>query len=180
MKQMQSDKYTIAWFKIADYVSRGEKERALGVYRLLSHSFNDDAIARQLEGDINLSCNEKVRAIELYRLSVELYLKTHRFLEAAAILENLIELVPGDIMLRVNVIDYYRELANFLKIDQHFHALILTTQIHLHYALVKTCIEKIIDTFLNTEHEDKLQSFFATLNACDQDLYDYARSYLKK
>jgi hypothetical protein len=37
MKQTQVDKHTIAWFKIAECVSRGEKERALGVYRLLSH-----------------------------------------------------------------------------------------------------------------------------------------------
>ena len=33
-------------------VARKEKERALGVYRLLSHSFDDLAFARQLEGDI--------------------------------------------------------------------------------------------------------------------------------
>ena len=89
MKQMQKDKYTIAWFKIAECVSRGEKERALGVYRLLSHSFNDDAVARQLEADIYLSCNEKERAIDLYKQAIELYKKSERFMEADAINEHL-------------------------------------------------------------------------------------------
>jgi predicted Zn-dependent protease len=73
MKQMQSDKYTIAWFKIAECVSRGEKERALGVYRLLSHSFNDNAVASQLEADINLAFNEQDQAVVLYRQAIDLY-----------------------------------------------------------------------------------------------------------
>ncbi len=86
---MQTDKYSIAWFKIAEYVSRGEKERALGVYRLLSHSFNDDAIAKQLEADIYLACNEKERAIGLYKQAAELYKKSKRSTEATAIDEHL-------------------------------------------------------------------------------------------
>jgi len=75
MKQTQFDKHTIAWFKIAECVSRGEKERALGVYRLLSHSFNDNAVARQLEADIYLSFEEYDAAIALYRIAMEMYQK---------------------------------------------------------------------------------------------------------
>ena len=71
MKQAQFDKHTIAWFKIAECVSRGEKERALGVYRLLSHSFNDDAIARQLEADIYCSFGEADQAVLLYQQAME-------------------------------------------------------------------------------------------------------------
>src|SRR5438552_2660485 len=97
---MQTDKYTIAWFKIAECVSRGEKERALGVYRLLSHSFNDSAVARQLEADIYLSCNEVDRAIFLYRQAMEYYEKSGRTLEAAAVCEHLVFLLPDDCALR--------------------------------------------------------------------------------
>jgi tetratricopeptide (TPR) repeat protein len=119
MKHMQADKYTIAWFKIADYVSRGEKERALGVYRLLSHSFNDDAVARQLEGDIYFSCNEIERAIFFYRQAIELYQKSKRFIEAAAICEHLIIVLPQDILLRREVILCYNNIKLASKIHKH-------------------------------------------------------------
>ncbi len=68
MKQVPSGKYTIAWFKLAECVSRGEKERALGVYRLLSHSLDDSALVCQLEGDIFLSFNDKQQAVTNYAL----------------------------------------------------------------------------------------------------------------
>lgn len=124
MKHMQTDKYTIAWFKIADCVSRGEKERALGVYRLLSHSFNDDAVARQLEADIYLSCNEQDRAIFLYRQAMELYEKTQRILEAAAVCEHLIFLLPHDIVLRKLALNYYLSLEISSKIYSLFQEII--------------------------------------------------------
>lgn len=124
MKHMQADKYTIAWFKIAECVSRGEKERALGVYRLLSHSFNDDAIARQLEADIYLFCNEQERAISLYRQAVELYKKSKRLMEAAAISEHLVVLLPQDLSLRHELIMCYDKLGLAAKIYVHSQFLI--------------------------------------------------------
>ena len=123
MKHMQADKHTIAWFKIAECVSRGEKERALGVYRLLSHSFNDDAVARQLEADIHFFCNEQERAIFLYRQAIELYKKSQRFMEAAAIAEHLILLLPCDMMLRYEIIACYNVLGFMNKMHTHFRFL---------------------------------------------------------
>ena len=58
MRHVPSDKYNIAWFRLAECVSRGEKERALGVYRLLAHSFGDEAFAHQLMGDLLLSFDD--------------------------------------------------------------------------------------------------------------------------
>ena len=124
MKHTQADKYTIAWFKIAECVSRGEKERALGVYRLLSHSFNDDAVARQLEADIYLSCNEQERAVFLYKQAMELYKKSARFMEAAAIGEHLVLLLPHDLPLRQDVIVCYHALELASKIYAHSQFLI--------------------------------------------------------
>ena len=69
MNQVVADKYNIAWFKLADCVARGEKERALGVFRLLSHSFDDPALARQLHGDLLLSFRDE-RAQEKYEEAV--------------------------------------------------------------------------------------------------------------
>ena len=55
MKHLPSDKYNVAWFKLAECVARGEKEKALGVYRLLVHSLDEPAFIRQLEGDLLLA-----------------------------------------------------------------------------------------------------------------------------
>ena len=93
MRQLPSDKYNVAWFKLAEFVGRGEKERALGLYRLLVHSFNDQALALQLEGDILLSFND-MNALEKYGSAALLYQERGRFIEAVAIYEHMIMLKP--------------------------------------------------------------------------------------
>ena len=55
MKQIPSDKYNVAWFTLAECVSRGEKVRAMSLYRLLVHSIKDGAFACQLKGDLLLA-----------------------------------------------------------------------------------------------------------------------------
>lgn len=91
MKQVPSDKYNIAWFRLAEYVARGEKERALGVYRLLSHSLDDSAFARQLEGDILLSFGD-AQALVCYQDAALLYKNAGLLRKAAAVYEHLHEL----------------------------------------------------------------------------------------
>lgn len=160
MKQMQSDKHTIAWFKIAECVSRGEKERALGVYRLLSHSFNDNAVARQLEADIHLCFGEQEIAIALYRHAIELYQKSDRFLEAVAICEHLLVMRPDDLLLRREAIKLYILLGIVSKIRIH--------------------ICKALDDIFTTNNQQCLQELLAVLRAHSDELYEYALAYLKK
>ena len=160
MKQTQLDKHTIAWFKIAECVSRGEKERALGVYRLLSHSFNDNAVARQLEADIYLSFSEKDLAISLYLQAMELYQKSHRFLEAVAVCEHLITMNPDDTMLRRDAIKLYNALDNLSKMYGH--------------------IEKALDIILSKGQNHQVQEFLSYLNGYSQDVYDYGVEYITK
>ena len=159
MKQMQFNKNTIAWFKIAEYVSRGEKERALGVYRLLSYSFNDDAVARQLEADIYFSFGECDSAIVLYRQAMDLYQKSNRVLEAVAVGEHLIVMSPHDMPLRRDVIRLYISLDNVSKIQMH--------------------ICKALDDMNVAENKQSLQEFLSTLRAYSDELYEYAHDYLQ-
>jgi hypothetical protein len=180
MKHMQTDKYTIAWFKIAECVSRGEKERALGVYRLLSHSFNDDALSRQLEADIYLSCNEQVRSIELYRQAMELYAKSQRFLEAAAIGEHLVMLLPHDMSLRSDLMNYYIALRNISKIYHHMQNLMVDHTKKDSLAFVMACVEKVIDVMLHEGQEKKLQDFLSMISVLNEQLYDHACAYTKQ
>jgi hypothetical protein len=124
MKQTQFDKHTIAWFKIADCVSRGEKERALGVYRLLSHSFNDNAVARQLEADIYCSFGDTDQAILLYQQAMDFYYKSQRFLEAAAVGEHLIAVRFDNLELRRHMVQLYISLGMITKIKVHVQVLV--------------------------------------------------------
>lgn len=115
MEQVHVDKYNIAWFRLAEYISRGEKERALGMYRLLCHSFDDAAFARQLEGDILLSFNDRA-ATEKYYEAAQLYQQDKRMLQAAAIYENLHRLAPNSAVYIEHLVNVYSHLDNKTKI----------------------------------------------------------------
>lgn len=88
-----TDKYTIAWFKLAEFVTRKEKERALGIYRLLVHSLHDDALALQLEGDLLLSFGDE-KALEKYTKAAEAYTNLGKHVHAAGIYEHCLALRP--------------------------------------------------------------------------------------
>ncbi len=81
MKTLTSESYNIAWFKLADFVARGEKERALTVLRLLMHSISDEALTYQLEGDI-LRAFQDFSAIDRYHTAAHLYQKLGKFQQA--------------------------------------------------------------------------------------------------
>lgn len=107
MDQSAKDKYCVAWFKLAECLARKEKERALGVYRLLSHSIDDEALAVQLEGDLLLFFDDEV-AIAKYKRAVELYEKQERLPLAIGVCEHIITLNPSDIWALRRLSDLYR------------------------------------------------------------------------
>jgi tetratricopeptide (TPR) repeat protein len=218
MKQTQFDKHTIAWFKIADCVSRGEKERALGVYRLLSHSFNDNAIARQLEADIYCSFGDLEQAVPLYQQAMEFYHKSQRLLEAAAVGEHLIMVRANDIELRRNMVQLYIVLGLVAKIRAHIQVLVdLIAKKQQWYdikVLIVDClrlsdvngrvgiygdaisamykngypwdittysIDQALEDLCNIDNEKKcLQGFLSSLQACSDELYEYAVAYISR
>lgn len=119
MKQVMGDKYSIAWFKIAEFIARGERERALGVYRLLSHSIHDKAIAEQLAGDIFFSLQDIPDAISKYKEAAREYGSSQRSLYAAGIYHHLIVLDPGQAFYYLRqLIDIYQALNLPEKIDE--------------------------------------------------------------
>jgi len=95
MKPVSSEKYNVAWFKLAECVARGEQERAFGVYRLLSHSFEDKAFAQQLAGDLYLAFKDTDAAMQKYEAAAHLYKEDGRVAEATAIYQHLITLDPS-------------------------------------------------------------------------------------
>ena len=174
MKQTQFDKHTIAWFKIADCVSRGEKERALGVYRLLSHSFNDNAVARQLEADIYCSFGETDQAIALYQQAMEGYIKSQRFFEAASVGEHLVVLQPVNTSLHSKLVQLYISLGMAAKVQTHVQILADF------FMQKKQWIEQMLDDLVLGDNKQYVQGFLSALQVHSDELYDYAVAYLGK
>ena len=109
MMQISSDKYTAAWFKLADIIARGDKERALGVYRLLSYSLTDRAFAIQLEADILWAFHDG-NAVQKYKDAAWNYYDAGRFFQAIAVYEHLIELSPHEQNYLVTLTEWYTRL----------------------------------------------------------------------
>lgn len=114
MKQLSSDKYNVAWFKLAEFIERGEKERALALYRLLVHSFDNQALARQLEADI-LGAFEDETAIGIYEQAAQLYKKQGDLVQAAAVFEHLALLKSNEEYYSKEAIGLYRTLGRTVQ-----------------------------------------------------------------
>lgn len=93
-KIVSDDNYSnVAWYKLAELIQRGEKEKALSFYKLLSHSFDEKAYSLQLEGDLLWYLEDK-QALEKYVQAAFLYKKEKKFIEAVSIYEHLLTLEP--------------------------------------------------------------------------------------
>lgn len=123
MRQLPSDKYNVAWFKLAEFVARGERERALGLYKLLVHSFDDRALAYQLEGDLLLSFNDQAAACQCYLFAAESYKNDMRIIEAAAVYEHLILLNPEIQEYHIHALELYDQLGIFPRLLVHLNRL---------------------------------------------------------
>jgi tetratricopeptide (TPR) repeat protein len=96
MTNLEADKFNIAWFKLAEFVARKEKERAFGIYRLLVHSLPHSALAAQLEGDLFLAFNDE-KAVSCYIKAAELYHQDGKIIQAIAIYEHCITLFSNNL-----------------------------------------------------------------------------------
>ncbi len=123
MRQLPSDKYNVAWFKLAEFVARGERERALGLYKLLIHSFDNLALAHQLEGDLLLSFNDTKQACQKYEQAIEAYKAHNKIIEAAALYEHLIILEPQHIDHIIQIIYLYDQLEQDTRLMVHLEQL---------------------------------------------------------
>lgn len=97
---------SVAWFKLAELITRREREKALSVYRLLAHSLERKAYALQLEGDILWSLDDKA-ALEKYRQAAFLYHKEKQWIDAAAVCEHLYTMNDHDLEVVTSLIRYY-------------------------------------------------------------------------
>jgi hypothetical protein len=110
---------SVAWYKLADLITRGEREKVLSVYRLLAHSLEDRAYALQLEGDILLALDDP-RSKDKYFQAATLYKNDKRWVDAVALSEHLIDRHPKDPALRLFAAYCYAVLDMQQKTDLHY------------------------------------------------------------
>lgn len=122
-------KTNIAWFKLAELVARKEREKALNVYRLLSHSLEDKAYALQIEGDI-LRSFDTHDATEKYQQAAFLYRKEQRWVNAVGIYEHLISKDQGNLEYLIALIDVYAKLDWEEKCTKHLVTLFVYLNSH--------------------------------------------------
>jgi tetratricopeptide (TPR) repeat protein len=94
-RQQSQKERSVAWFKLADLISRGEREKALSVFRLLSHSLADKAYVLQVEGDMLWFMEDESACCEKYKQAAFLYQKEKRWVDAIAIHEHIRAMRPA-------------------------------------------------------------------------------------
>ncbi len=118
MKTLVSESYNIAWFKLADFVTRGEKERALNLLRLLMHSINNPALTLQLEGDILLAFDDQTAFLR-YQNAALLFQKTDKFQEAIGICQHALTFKDDEKILEI-MLESYISMNNTNGIKSSF------------------------------------------------------------
>lgn len=123
LEAVNSKTSCVAWFKLADLITRKEKEKALILYRLLSHSFDDKAYALQVEGDILWSLEDEV-ALDKYRQAAYLYKKEKKLVAATAVYEHLLTLQPNNYDFLSTLIILYVLLSWPEKFEERYQLLL--------------------------------------------------------
>lgn len=207
---VETGKYTLAWFKLAEFVWRKEKERALAIYRLLAHSLHDDALASQLEGDILLSFKDE-KGFNSYAKAAALYEKHEKFASAAALYENLSLAQPDIFEYAHKSVHLYALLHNDYKFNQAAEALVklvVSQKVYHEIDIVAQnlsqkyyCLfgekvtiqlllaqspEAVMKDILHKTLDKQLacgespQNFLAHLAAIDNSMYQYACNYINQ
>lgn len=156
MKHVLSEKSSLAWFKLAEFVTRGEKERALSIYRLLAHSIKSPALAAQLEGDL-LQAFEDERALEAYRRAALLYLRENDSVQAVLLYEQISTLTPhSDDILQI-LLEWYQRLDDQQRC---FDVARRLTQLFVEEGKCIEAHDMIVQVILNEELKLRLNEQF--------------------
>lgn len=187
MKQVLARKYNVAWFKLAECIARREKERALGVYRLLSHSFENQALVHQLEGDIMLAFNNHEAAIGKYMQAATLYEQQEEHMQAIAVYDHMLmlayhaDIVKKMIALYSAVSDHQCMMYSIKQLclaqlksqeNDQFFAFLQTVQI-THMQKAKLCVDVTLIA-LEEDAIDRQMAIQLVKHTLELLMYDHA------
>ncbi len=118
MKKVLGEKQSVAWFKLSEFIGRGEKERALGLFRLLTHSLTHRAFIKKLEAEILIQF-EDLQGLQTYVQAAHFYKLDGDLVQAVSIYETLVELEPERTEYLEKVVTLFTELGNEEKRIQY-------------------------------------------------------------
>ena len=174
MKQILNSNHSVAWFTLFQFILRGEKEKALNIYKLLSRSINDHALILQLKGDILVAFND-LEAQSLYLESIKLYLAQHKINEAISIYEKLI-LIKEDSKYLTKLLNLYIKNENYKKFSE---LSLKCAELYLNLdSDLKQSLSKFINYLLEKSDKD-LQKYLSSLNALNSNYYKYVIEILE-
>jgi tetratricopeptide (TPR) repeat protein len=153
-EQSQKDK-SLAWFKLADLIARGEREKALNVFRLLAHSLPDRAYVLQLEGDILWYLDDK-NSTEKYKQAAFLYQREKRWVDAIALYEHLLTQTPDSYDILAALLIFYAMIDWYDKFNERYHQLVHLFNNHIidEFQLEKA-VKDVVDVVAESEYEQK-------------------------
>lgn len=155
MEGMPLKKSSVAWFKLAECVERGDRERALDLYRLLTHSHDSKAFMKKLEADIMVAFDFD-QALKEYIQAAHWYLENNQLSEAAFIYEQIVVLSPSTLEYVERLVDLYAMIGREDK-QKHYKL-----KMHSCY-LLSGKIAKAVTAFEEVEEMiegiDKLQFY---------------------
>lgn len=158
MKHVSSEKSSLAWFKLAEFVTRGEKERALSIYRLLAHSLKSEALAAQLEGDLLQAFHDE-RAFEAYRRAALLYQRENDAVQAILLYEQISGLAPHLDDILQTLLEWYQRLGDQTRCVDVARRLIV---LFVEQNRFDEAHDMIVQVALNDEYKQQLHEQFVT------------------
>lgn len=150
----------LSWYSLARLVSQGEKEKAIGLFRLISYSFDDKAFILQVEGDLLKAFKDDRSAVEKYLGAACLYRKESKLVAAASIYEHILEIDP-------NNYEYIGDLVELYSLlewqDRMFEKTTILLDCFNKKMVSKEYINKIVqlvvEQFLRTNNTSDLNRF---------------------
>lgn len=106
----QRENNSIAWFVLAEFIRKGERERALTMYKLLMHNIDNPAFCIQVEADL-LAFFKDQEAEKRYKLAATLYAKQQDHQSACFLYEQLLLLSPANNELQQLLFQSYNRLG---------------------------------------------------------------------
>ncbi len=162
----------VAWFKLAEFVGRGERERAFTLYRLLAYAIPDPALVAQLEGDLLVAFKDD-KAPVAYLRAVELYAESARFESAFRLVTHMTHLCQPTI----NVLRKLVLLAGAPNVASYkaraLERLIFLLLTERAWPEARQLVDEAVPWYLDVLPE-ALTSFMAQLAALDEKLYQHA------
>lgn len=102
----------MSWFRLAEAITKNEREKAFFTYRLLSHSLLSDAFKYHIVGDMHYAFNETSSALYSYQKAFHLYYEKKEFSFAYYMVIKMLSMTSG-------IADY----INILNSEDHHMSL---------------------------------------------------------